>query len=79
MGSGSVDYERVQFFIPHGRLAEQLAEPLLCIGTVTCEGSDENIRNIIEHIALIGVSTVVFQRITDIPFRSLDNLLHFHL
>ena len=83
MGAGAVDDQRVQLGVVDRGLAEQLAEFLLGIGVVLRQPLDERIRNIVQHIRLAGVLSVVPQSLPDIFLRLLDNFLdvnhHFFL
>ena len=75
----SVDDERVQLRVPDGRLAEQLAELLLGLGAVLRQPHDELVRDVLQHVHLVGVPAVVPDCLPNVFLGLPDNVLHFHV
>ena len=74
-----VDDERVQFRVPHRRLAEQLPQALFGVGAVPRQPLNELIGDVLQHIHLIGMCTVVFDRLPDVALGLSNDFLHFHV
>ena len=78
MRSGSVNNQSVEVGVPHGRLAEQLPQLLLCVAAVGRKLVHKVRRAIVHNARLVGVLAVIADSLPDILFRTLNEFTHVH-